>query len=313
VKSLYLKTCGLAFVVCILAANAAQSGEKLHSVVIENPRDYGYHVGDTIRQTIHIKYAKDMELRMDAAPKQGTVTPWIKLENIERNDSNESQTKYTKLILNYQISGFELEKDTIDTPEFELSVEKGHDKIPVLVHAVSLHISRLSRDFNDITQTEVTLAAPLGPEPISRPLYFYLKWGLFLLGLALLAIAIRKHLLDAKTWSTDHPFSAAIKQIKSINTKNTGSDLQAHRVVHQAFNQQFGRTLFESELDQFFSQYPRFKKEETDIRKFFEESRSLFFSQTATEVSRDGDTDSHIRDLVELAKRCQRAEKGASS
>ncbi len=286
------------------------SGERLHSVVIENPRNYGYHVGDNIRQTIHIKYAKDMELRMDSAPKEGAVTPWIKLDSIEKTDSTEREANYTKLVLNYQISGFEAEKNTIDTPEFELSVEKGHEKLPVLIHAVSLHISRLAKNFVDITQTEVTLAAPLGPEPISTRLYFYLKWALFVLGLGLLVLAIRKLLLSAKTWSADHPFSAAIEQIKSINTKDAGSDLQAHRMIHQAFNQQFGRTLFESELDQFFDQHKAFEKEEKGIRKFFEESRSLFFSKT--EVDAKQDSVSHINRLVELAKRCKRAEKGIS-
>ncbi len=292
-------------VIGLLHAAVLRAGDRLHSVVIENPRAYGYHVGDSIDQVLHIKYARDMELRLDGAPKVGNVTPWIKLVSMTLDETVSDKSNYTKITLHYQISGFEQGNSVIDTPAFTLTVEKGHEKLPVLVHPVPLHISRLSDDLTP-NYSNIRLAAPIGPERKSTGLIEAIKWFAFALGILFVALGIYRHFYLQERWAETHPFSVAHKGLKRL-TGTPDDELLAHRLLHTAFNQHFGRTLFESNLDQFFEQYPSFLKEELTIRKFFEGSRSLFFA--AENVDSVESAVYPIDKLRSLADRCRHFER----
>ena len=293
----------------LLFSIAGFAGDRLHSVVVDNPRAYGYHVGDSITQVLHIKYATDMELRQDGIPKLGNVTPWIKLNAVDIDEETQNKSRYTKVTLHYQISGFEQGEDIIETPEFNLSVEKGNEKIPIIVHAIPLHISHLSSDIEP-NYSNIQLAPPLGPERKSTSFVRAAKWIAFVLGVFLFVTAAYRQVSFRDKWAEHYPFSSAYRDIRKLAVGSPTSDLEARRLLHAAFNQQFGRTLFESNLDQFFQTHSAFLKEETAIRTFFETSRSVFF---ATDKPDADIPESHPPSTVQdLARRCRSFENRSS-
>lgn len=291
----------------------------LQSVYLQNPRTYGYFTGDKFSQTIHIKTAKALELLRQSLPKSGNVSPWLKLETVTLTDAMLPDYRHYKLHLKYQIIGFNPGVNNIETSRFALEFKIGNQKIPVIVQPLSLRVGRLALPRVDGLVMAIDVAPPLGPEIISSIWYQRAKWLSFFMAGVMLLWFFYHYFLDFRNAKKPAPFGRAQSRIRKLLSQSADNNINARRILHDAFNQQMGRTLFESELAQFFQAHPQFIAEQQWIQNFFTESKIVFFvNQDASnpgktvpanaEPQQPGKSTLSPELLIQLATRCSRLE-----
>jgi len=288
--------------VLIVAGSAAAAPEVL-SASIDEPRAFGYTVGDVVSRRIALQVPDGLKLDQDSLPRAGARGRALELQRVVLHTSLAGVPD--ALQLDYQVFLAPRELRVLEMPPIELRF----DGVP---RPQTLRI--------DAWPVTVAPLAPLEPSPREglgemRPdreppridaaaarLRLAVEGGAMLLLLGYLA-----NVYLVLPWSAQRrrPFGRAWKTLSALPARPDAAQRRAaFERVHAALNETAGEVLFEPGLAHFIAQRPRFAPLRDELARFFAASRAEFFAGGGDAVD--------ARWLVAFCRRCRDLERGAA-
>ncbi|ABL71082.1 MULTISPECIES: hypothetical protein [Paracoccus] len=225
---------------------------------VENPRPYGWWLGDELVQRIRIKGQVDPS----SLPRPRAVDYWLDLRDVARRDLPGG----TELTLRWQ--------------NFYSALEPRERQVPAsairLVDGTALELP----GFRYVTSPIRPILAPSTSDQLQPDPPFHLidpmPAGLRLLVSAVALVAGALALAWQQGWFPFHrrparPFTRTARAVARL------PEPQARRALHRAFDQSFGRVLIGAELDRFLANAPQFAPLAERLRGFFAASDAAFF------------------------------------
>lgn len=231
-------------------------------VSVQNPRAYGWWLGDELVQQVRITLPAGAALDPASLPRARAVDYWLDLRAVERQDDGNR----INLTLRYQNFYAALEPSTRQVPAFPMRLMDG---------------SRLDLPgFSYVTSPLRPILAPSTPDQLQPdPPYHLIDSRPTLMRLALSGVALLAGLLMLswhQGWFPFHaraarPFTQAARRLRRL------PEPEARRSLHRAFDAAFGRVLIGADLDGFLAQKPQFAPLAERLRGFFAASDARFF------------------------------------
>ncbi|MEF7613024.1 hypothetical protein V4F39_03805 [Aquincola sp. MAHUQ-54] len=284
----------------LLAAMALATGPAAaQTVQADEPRAYGYLVGDTVARTVTLDLPAGVRLDAASLPRPGRRGSALELRSVAFRQGRE-------LWLEYQVLLSPRAPRVLEMPGFELRFEDARGAATTLrVEAWPVAVSPLvaaeapaRRGFGEL-QPDV----PPPPIDVSAPRLRLLLYGAA--GLVLAAYLF--HVYVGFPWwaRRRRPFGAAWQWLQSMPSQPDGAQ---HRLawarVHGALNSTAGSTLFEAGVEGFVAAHPRYAALRAELHAFFERSRRAFFAGSPA--------DDDLAWLRAFCRRCRDAERGAA-
>ena len=295
----------VALLVVALGRGAAAAPGTL-SASIDEPRAFGYTVGDVVSRRIALQVPDGLKLDEDSLPRAGARGRALELQRVVLHKSLVGVPD--GLQLDYQVFLAPRELRVLEMPPIELRFE-GSPRPQTL---------RI-----DVWPVTVAPLAPLEPSPREglgemRPdreppridtaaarVRLAVEGGAMLLLLGYLA-----NVYLVLPWSAQRrrPFGRAWKTLSALPARPDAAQRRAaFERVHVALNETAGEVLFEPGLDYFIAQRPRFASLRDELARFFAASRAEFFAGGGND-----DDAVDARWLLVFCRRCRDLERGAA-
>jgi mxaA protein len=299
----------LAALLVLCMADAALA--HVRNVRAVDPRAFGYFVGDVIERTFEIDTDRGDTLMEASLPHPGPLTYWLELKSVAATQGTTAEgTRHTVKIA-YQIFYVPIDPRKLEIPPTSISFKSGDGTYNVSLPPFTFLVSPIREIFPEKSgETVETFMKPDASArflPVRAP-----QLAMFVSGLiSLLALTALAHQL---AWWPFHrrqtrPFTRAAREIASLigEGRTTDSYRQALLELHRAFDASAGRRLLAADVDAFFGRHPEHAGSEKNVARFFEASRSAFFSNDDAA----GEGQLSPGSLVDLAGRLAREERAA--
>ncbi len=291
--------------VSLLAATAGAPAATLLQATTQEPRAYGYQVGDVVARGVSVHTPDGLVLDETSVPRPGGRGKALELQSVTRSSHAEPGGRRLDFTLVYQVFLAPPQPRTLEMPSFTLrfdgvprAQELRVDVWPVTVAPLTAVEPPARRGLGDL---QPDTAPPLiDTRPARSRLIVYA--GLLLLGLGYFVHVY----VGVPWWSRAHrPFTAAWRGLRRLDAGSAEPQWRAAlQQLHRALNQTAGEVVFERDIDRFVDARARFRPLRADLATFFQHSRRTFFTQGASD-------DSDRAWLVGFCRRCRDAERGA--
>jgi len=292
----------VALLIFALGRDAAAAPGTL-SASSDEPRAFGYTVGDIVSRRIALQVPDGLKLDADSLPRAGARGRALELQRVVLHTSLAGVPD--ALQLDYQVFLAPRELRVLEMPPIELRF----DGVP---RPQTLRI--------DAWPVTVGPLAPLDPSPreglgemrpdreppridtTSARLRLMVEGGAMLLLLGYLA-----NVYLVLPWSAQRrrPFGRAWKTLSALPAQPDAAQRRAaFERVHAALNETAGEVLFEPGLARFIAQRPRFAPVRDELARFFAASRAEFFAGGSGTVDTPW--------LRAFCRRCRDLERGAA-
>ena len=250
-----------------LSAND-DDGRAPPSVIVEQPRPYGYLVGDVLLQKVQLAVdGRPVEI-LDL-PRKDRIGVWL----ARRGSTIETRADGTRwLVIDYQIVNASKDVDVIALPKLHLRT-RADPRIFVDVPDWPITVGAITpgsvRNQGGLLPLQPDRPAPgIATNVIRHRLHQSL---LALVAVLLLWLAWWRW----REWQASErlPFARARRRLRSVGV---GSPL-AWRALHQAFDATAGRVLQPSTLSLLFERAPQYAPLRAEIERFYADSAALFF------------------------------------
>ncbi len=250
--------------VYLFVANPAWAQADARATIDTVERGFGYTIGDLVRRQITVR-GKATGFSRELLPEPGAINAWLTLHSTEIHQKGGDVV----LTLTYQITGANAEVSLLELPVIELRTT---DQTLARIDARPISISPI------IGPKPFVLVGLGDLQPDQQPAtpdFTALRQRFTVFGITTAGLLA---LLGWRRWrrNQDHrvtPFAQARRALR--NQKNP---VDGCRLLHRAFDQTAGRSLFLEDLTQFFVEHPQFQPAADSIEHFFDQSRAVFFS-----------------------------------
>jgi mxaA protein len=291
---------------------AASSAAEPASVQAQEPRAFGYSIGDVVVRAVTVDVPAGLELDEASLPDSGRQGRSIELRRLTHSSTWQPSGRRHELRLEYQVMLSPPEVHTLELPPIVLQLvpsSKGRGA----PHAQDLRVDAWPVSVSPLTPPEARTREGLGEwRPDQPPPLFdttAARWRqLAYAGLAALLLACLAFVyLWLPWWSPRRrPFGLAWRSVRHLGGRPPAAQRQeAFRRLHGALNQTAGRVVFESDIGAFVAEHPQFAGLRQELANFFQRSREQFFAGTA-EAGDEGDW------LRRFCLACRDAERGAA-
>lgn len=298
-------------VACIaasLCAGVAAVEPIVLRIEVEQPRGFGWRLGDTFERRIVVDVPQGLELDEASLPKVGRPGGVAELRAIERSRERIDGGERLRFALRYQLFISPVEARIFELPGFRLQfvAAAGSDarSETELVEAWPLATAPLApreaSPRNGLGELRPDAAALLRTEP---PLGRLMLWA----ALAALLLGYLAHVYVGDRWwaRRQRPFARAYRELARLDLAAGASLQQAFRRMHRAFDEAAGRATFAADAASFAGDGSRWAPLRADIAAFFERSRRTFFDGAPAAA------DEGAR-LLALARALRDAERGTA-
>jgi mxaA protein len=289
----------LAFTLPIGPAHAAP---EVLTASTSDPRAFGYTVGDVVSRRIALHVPAGLRLDENSLPRIGARGKALELQRValHRSLSGVPET----LLLEYQVFLAPREVRVLEMPPVELRFEGTPRAQTLRVDAWPVTVAPLA-PVDPSPREGLGELRPDREPPAIDTAAARARLVLEALLAALLMIYLAAVYLGVPWLARRRrPFGMAWKNVRSLpDAPDASARRAAFEHLHAALNQTAGAVVFEAGLARFLVAQPRFAELHEDLRAFFAQSREEFFGSGAP-------TDA--RWLVEFARRCRDAERGAA-
>ncbi len=288
-------------------AEILENDPRIRILTIEPARDVGYTVGDLLTRTVILESPKNLTLFDTSIPIAGNEKKrrgkgnGIELHEVQF-DSMPGVTinRYT-LRLTYQVFSTSVTaKPAALPPEFVKFGGKGEKSFEFRIPSWSFRTSPLAV-FGSVV-VERDMSGFKGPLLLENRRAYQWLWGLLgVLGASLLGLL---YILGTSSWlpRMGRPFARALRDLKKLPDTSEGL-AQAVARMHQAFNLTAGNSVFETAT--FVEQKPTFAPIGSEINRFFELSRTVFFEPAVPHG-----IEKPLDWLKQFCRRCRDCERG---
>lgn len=268
---------------------------------VEEPRTYGYFVGDTVARTIRLQLPAGMAVDAASLPRPGKRGGALELRRVAWRQAEQA------LWVEYQVLLSPPAPRVLEMPAIELRLQRGKgqppaslriDAWPVTVVPLLPAEAPSRRGFGDMQPDRPPPALDLGGHA-SRMLALAVVAGVLLLYLLQVYVGL-------PWWARRHrPFGQAWRVLQALPPQpDTAQRRAAWAAVHAALNRTAGATLLADGVPGFIAAHPRYAPLQPALADFFARSRSGFFAEAAA--------DDDMAWLRGLARRLRDAERGAA-
>jgi mxaA protein len=265
--------------------------------ITEEPRAYGYQVGDIVQRRISIEVPEGLVLDENSLPRPGARGTALELRALRRRAGAQRQN----IELDYQVFLSPAVVRTLELPPLTLR----YDGTP---RAQEVRIDSWPVTVAPLVPVEVSPRNGLGElQPDDAPPLIETqaqRWRLLAYGALLTALLVYLAFVyfGLPWWGAQRrPFALAWRQLRQQPVLPWR---QACQRVHAALNQSAGEVLFEHGVDRFTAKRSAFAPLKQDIVRFLRLSQREFFEGGAHQAD-------DAAWLVGLCKRCRDAERGS--
>jgi mxaA protein len=276
---------------------------------IEPDRDVGYTVGDILSRTAIIEVKKPYELLPTSLPiagndkKRQNRGSGIEVREVTVEKSSGIDTNTYSIHLSYQVFTNKIVARPAALPAELIKFGGKGENFQVRVPSWNFRISPLAVYGSVIVEKDMsTFRGPLLLDSTRNQLI--LKALLAVLTVSLLGLL---YVLGSRSWlpRMGRPFARALRDIRKL-PDNTEGIAQAVSLLHQAMNTTVGAGVFEA--SSFLLHQPAFAPIETDVERFFQLSRHVFFEPAAAHGI-DGSVMAWLRQFCRRCRDCERGMK----
>ena len=289
----------------LLAASAAAWSAAGADVSTEEPRAYGYQVGDRFERRVRVQVPAAWQLDPTSLPGVRRGQP-IELQRIERRSTTSGDTRQHEILLQYQVFLAPPTVRTLELAPWQLQFETGARRETLRVDAWPVTVAPLVpvavSPRTGLGELQPDVPTPLiDTRPVQRRLALFA-----LLALGLLAWLALVHLGPPWRAARRRPFGLACRQLRALPMQPGRAQWQAAlRSLHEALNRTAGEVVFASALPEFVASHPGFAPLQAELARFLDRSRLEFFADAGT-----GPADGEAAWLLALARRLRDAERG---
>lgn len=293
----------LLFIGFLCASFSLSADARIEQLDIQQPRTFGYKIGDKFERIISLKLGSPFVLDAGLLPKQGRLSEWLNLEKPVIEQKVLDGSTHYRIKLSYQIINIKQGLNNIDVPSHMLVYSDANGdknkKLNALIPATNVGVSTLTDP--EKTDLQVDRTPALLPHS-NMQLYLYAS----LLLISLIGWAYLKWGVPFRT--KHHPFANAYLLLSSQRHRrwDDACRSEALQTIHQAFNETAQKTVFVEKLDDFFAEHKRYTPLRETIEAYFTYTRKYFFN-----VARDqNDHEYSLADLIDLVQQCRDIERG---
>ena len=282
------------------------------TLTVEEQRAFGHVVGDRVIRTVTIQLPAGSSFDETSLPQSARRGQALELRQVTQRRywqwGGQEAGRRHELSLVYQVFLSPTEVRTLELPPLTLRV-KGPTRMEDLrVDAWPITVAPLA-------PAEAPLREGLGelrpdaPPPLLDTAAAHARLWSYGVLLLLLAAYLAHVYLGLPWWSRrQRPFTQAWREFRRLPGAALAQQQPAlYRRLHDALNRTAGQVVFETDLDHFIADHPRFAGLRAELALFFQRSRQQFFAVAATgEVADMGPW------LRRLCKACCDAERGAA-
>jgi mxaA protein len=270
---------------------------QIRSIDAQPPqRDFGYYAGDLLVSTVVVTVGPDTVLDANSLPPTGPVSPAIDLRNVRFSEARVDGGHRITVRAEWQIFSTPDEVSRVDVPGYQLIFLQQQSRLTAGVSGFSISVSPFRHDLQAVL--DASLLRPNHPiAHIDIAPSVHLLFGSC--ALALLAALYLVWDSGLRPWARrEHtPFARAARDIARYSRDSPDALL----LLHRAFDETAGERLLAEDIEQFIITQARFAPLSSEIKKFFDESRQVFFDV--------GDTCPSLPSLVRLSRALARAER----
>jgi mxaA protein len=292
-----------ALLLCLPAQGAAAATEPAPRVEISPSRDYGYTMGDLVRQTIRVAVPEAYTLESGFLPKPGALDEWLEVRSVNWDREPGQGAAVYRIGMVYQVFKGVRGPEKATVPELTLRFS---GPVPLEVKTPSWDFTVTPLIPPDLADAAVTIREATPPEPEATAPHRR-RLALYLAG----ALAGAGWLAWQRLGPTRRarPFARARREVKRLlrSSESPENFRAAAKLIHRALDETFGGTLFAGQLDRFCAARPAFAVCRDELDGFFALSQRLFFTSPEAAVT----ADYPAARLVELCRRCAAAERRA--
>ncbi len=291
-----------ATLLCALSRISAAAPETL-SASSDDPRAFGYTVGDVLSRRIALHVPDGLTLDADSLPRAGARGRALELQRVVLHKSLAGAPE--TLQLDYQVFLAPRDVRVLEMPPIELRF----DGLP---RPQTLRIDAWPVTVAPLAPVDASPREGLGEmrpdrEP-PRVDTFAARTRLALeAGVIVLLFGYLASVYVVLPWSAQRrrPFGRAWKALSTLPDRPDPAQRRAaFERVHAALNETAGEVVFEPGLARFIAMRPRFAPLRDDLTRFFANSRAEFFAGGGDAVD--------ARWLMAFCRRCRDLERGAA-
>ncbi|MFO1350545.1 MAG: hypothetical protein U1F68_07675 [Gammaproteobacteria bacterium] len=273
----------------------------VRQIEVDNPRPFGYLIGDRIERDIRFELSKPYRLEVRALPKPGRINLWLELRPPRVEASDAGVVNRYRIKMTYQARNLDARHKTIAVPQlyrFTVPAMAARSNKPSPSPAWRFTVATLT----DPAESVADIRPPLAP-PVKAMSRLAVAIPALLLVVALTGLAYAWGL--GAGWGRS-PFAVAIRRLRRLRRDpwDAAHYGEALRYVHAAFNETAGQTLFAEGLDAFFARAPRYAPLQHAITALFRHSRAVFFG------AYEEGAHYSLAALIAICRDCRRAERG---
>jgi mxaA protein len=283
----------------LLAPWLAMAQVNVQRLDIEQPRSFGYQIGDKFERFIFLQLRKPLELHLSSLPASGRISDWLTFEEpiIARNEFTTS-TQY-EIQLTYQIVNIDPAIQDIAVPHHDFLYGDGEKVFKALIPATRVNAS--------VVRASTTTDIRPDAHPTLLP-QDYFNSALFGALLITSLFALTHLHFGSPSSGYVRPFRRAHRSLVKLQRQPWNDENYRHALqdIHQAFNEITGKIVFVEMLDELFDSHPEFVPIRQAISDFFVHSQDHFFH-----AHNDAKTFHYsCGDLTKLAQNCHDIERG---
>jgi mxaA protein len=238
--------------------------------VVEQPRPFGYVVGDLIEQRVLLQAASHA-VDLASLPRPARLNVW--LERRQPRIAADSQGRHW-LVVDYQLINAPQGLTTVNLPAWQLATKSGQSlSIPQWPVSVGPLTARKVIAQGGLQELRADRPAPSVPtEPIVQQIEI---WS----GALLLTLALWGGWLGWRNWrdALDRPFARAAREMRGVAEDAP----QAWQALHRAFDRAAGRVIQTSTLGSLFERASYLEPLRPRIEEFFAQSVAYFFGDAS--------------------------------
>lgn len=250
-----------------LESTDAASIETVSAATVQQPRPFGYVLGDIVTQRILLRFGESQFDPADLPPYE-RIGVWLE-RRTPRLDADADGRLW--LAVDYQIISAPQSFAPLTIPEWKLADKSGMRALKIAAWTVNVAPLSLSDPSasNVLEALRPDRPAPLlAITPIRQRITF---WS----GALLLTLTLWLSWYAWRTWraSSTQPFAVALREVRRLGDTAP----EAWRALHRAFDRTAGQTVHASTLDTLFGKAPHLIPLRAQIAQFFAQSNDLFF------------------------------------
>ena len=247
----------------------SDSATELETAIVEQPRPFGYVIGDVFTQRILLRI-KGTQFEPATTANTERIGAWLE-RHAPRIETMPDGRDW--LAVDYQVINAPQAMRSVTIPAWKLSSKSGNDALRIAGWSVSVSPLTQFKAFT-IDGPGALRADRRAPSIVTQPIEHQIAtWS----GASTVIVLTWLGWFAWRNWQTsrEQPFGRAWREMRRVDGKSP----QAWRALHRAFDSAAGQVTQTTNLASLFQKAPQLIPLQTRIESFFEQSSALFFGE----------------------------------